>query len=199
MSILTLSLKVNAMLNETGLCGPSEWGPIAQDGLDFTPCAREILLNATLPLCVVIIFALFLVARKRPINRNFYFPSIFDEQLARSQGVLSGYIPISIHDIVQLILSIIQLGFVGFLLGWRINDFVDNDHAIYWFIGMIGQFISWNRPSQSFKGFTRKSRNPRSQVKIPTKTGFRQVKIPIFKIPNSQNSDYQYPEGQDLD
>ncbi|KAF0546388.1 P-loop containing nucleoside triphosphate hydrolase protein [Gigaspora margarita] len=135
------------MLNETGLCGPSEWGPIAQDGLDLTPCAREILLNATLPLCVVIIFALFLVTRacwKRPINR---FPSVFDEQLARSQGVLSGYIPISIHDIVQLILSIIQLGFIGFLLGWRINDFVDspydNDHAIYWFIGVIGQFISW--------------------------------------------------------
>ncbi|CAG8822087.1 22133_t:CDS:2, partial [Dentiscutata erythropus] len=76
---------------------------------------------------------------KGSTNQNFYFPSVFE-------SAPSGYIPVSMHDIVQLILSFIQLGFVGFLLGWRINDFVDfvdNDHAIYWFIGVVGQFISW--------------------------------------------------------
>ncbi|CAG8820174.1 18735_t:CDS:2, partial [Racocetra persica] len=125
-------------------------GPLTKDGLDLTPCAREILLNAALPLCVVIISTIFLVIRtccRRSIDQSVYFPLVFNEQITRSQSAPNGSIPMLMHDVVQLILSFIQLGSVGFILGWRINEIFevsdDSENALYWFIGIVGLFISW--------------------------------------------------------
>ncbi|CAG8554167.1 1019_t:CDS:10, partial [Cetraspora pellucida] len=108
------SFQVNAMWRYTMvLCNSSVWGPVTSDGLDLTPCAREVQSSIYTPLVNV-------------IPRN-------DRQ--------QGYVPVSKYDISQLVISFIQLGFVGFLLGWEVEK--DHSNGIYMVVGAIGQFTSW--------------------------------------------------------
>ncbi|KAG9290281.1 hypothetical protein G9A89_022257 [Geosiphon pyriformis] len=102
------------------LCGPrGKWGPRTEDGLDLTPCARE------MSCC------------KKP-TRQSYHPIPTEEQLESDEHERIQYTPISKYDTGQLIISFIQLGFVGFLFGWRADDY-----ERYGLFGAIGQFVSW--------------------------------------------------------
>ncbi|CAG8455801.1 6887_t:CDS:10 [Scutellospora calospora] len=124
----------------TGLCGSSVWGPVTGDGLDLTPCAREVILNAILPLCAILFSIIYLVLRTCRRPASFYTPLVFNDQDAIPQHE-HGYVPVSKYDISQLVISFIQLGFVGFLFGWEAEK--KDNSGFYSVVGTIGQFISW--------------------------------------------------------
>ncbi|CAG8464533.1 13974_t:CDS:10 [Dentiscutata heterogama] len=123
----------------TGLCNSSDWGPVTNDRLDLTPCAREVILNATLPICAVIYSIIYLAIHTCRGQSSIYTPLVFTGRDVIEQE--HGYVPVSKYDISQLVISFIQLGFVGFLFGWEIEK--DHSNGLYMVVGAIGQFTSW--------------------------------------------------------
>ncbi|CAI2173470.1 10812_t:CDS:10 [Funneliformis geosporum] len=124
-----------------GLCGSGEWGPTTKDGLELTPCAREVILNAAIPICIIILSISNLIVRRccgRTTSRSYYAPLPENDPAASNEY---GYIPVSKYDIAQIIISFFHLGFIGFLFGWRMDD--EGYAGLYLVIGAIGQFFSW--------------------------------------------------------
>jgi hypothetical protein len=52
-------------------------------------------------------------------------------------------IPVSKYDIAQLVISFFHLGFIGFLFGWRMDKYEEDNAKPYLVIGAIGQFVTW--------------------------------------------------------
>ncbi|CAG8591488.1 11391_t:CDS:10 [Funneliformis caledonium] len=135
-----------------GLCGSGVWGPITEDGLELTPCAREVnltdilfsILNAAIPICIIILSITNLIVRRcrgRTTSRSYYAPLPGNDPGASPNE--SGNIPVSKYDIAQIIISFFHLGFIGFLFGWRMDD--EGYTGLYLVIGAIGQFFSWTQ------------------------------------------------------
>ncbi|CAG8465261.1 13492_t:CDS:10 [Gigaspora rosea] len=125
--------------NISNICSnSSEWEhPVTPDGLDLTPCVREVILNATLPICAVLYSIIYLAIHTCRGQSSIYTPLVFTGQDVITQDQY-GYVPVSKYDISQLVISFIQLGFVGFLFGWEMEkDYSDG------VVGAIGQFASW--------------------------------------------------------
>ncbi|CAG8763787.1 15393_t:CDS:10, partial [Gigaspora margarita] len=119
-------------------------GPVTNDGLDLTPCAREVILNATLPICAVLYSIIYLAIHTCRGQSSIYTPLVFTGRDVITQDHY-GYVPVSKYDISQLVISFIQLGFVGFLFGWEMEK--DYSDGIYMVVGAIGQFTSWDNQS----------------------------------------------------
>ncbi|CAG8496604.1 9578_t:CDS:10 [Ambispora gerdemannii] len=104
------------------LCGKQgEWG-WTDDGLDLKPCSREM-----------------------TSTRGSYTSIPTTEQLEAEERERDQFIPISKYDYGQLVISFIHLGFVGFLFGWRVDEYDEKKHkyGVFWVVGAIGQFASW--------------------------------------------------------
>nr|CAG8456342.1 14203_t:CDS:10 [Entrophospora candida] len=127
----------------SSLCGSGDWGPGSDDGLDLQPCAREVILNAIIPIGFIVISITDLLCRLAcsrtgsPRSSRYHY-----NQLSTIHE--RGYIPVSKYDIGQFVISFFHLGFVSFLVGWRFDEYDENnDYGLYWVIGAAGQFVSW--------------------------------------------------------
>ncbi|CAG8664184.1 3258_t:CDS:2, partial [Ambispora leptoticha] len=126
------------------LCGKQgEWG-WNKDELDLKLCSREIALPLTAVVISIVTLIVFQCCRKTPTRRT-YTPIPTAEQIEAEERERYQYIPISKYDTGQLVISFIHLGFVGFLFGWRVDEYDEKKHkyGAFWVVGAIGQFISW--------------------------------------------------------
>jgi hypothetical protein len=79
---------------------------------------------------------------RRRTSQSYYTPLPGSDQAASLNQY--GYVPVSKYDIGQLVISFFHLGFVGFLFGWRMDEYDgsgDGGGAVL--IGAIGQFVAW--------------------------------------------------------
>ncbi|CAB4387955.1 uncharacterized protein OCT59_001987 [Rhizophagus irregularis] len=110
------------------LCDSDVWDPI---NIELVPCAREIILNAAVPLCIILLSVTNLIVRQCR-GQSHYAPLPSDP-----------VIPVSKYDIAQLVISFFHLGFIGFLFGWRMDKYEEDNAKPYLVIGAIGQFVTW--------------------------------------------------------
>ncbi|CAJ0844324.1 2500_t:CDS:2, partial [Entrophospora sp. SA101] len=82
----------------SSLCGSGDWGPGSDDGLDLQPCAREVILNAIIPIGFIVISITDLLCRLAcsqtgsPRSSRYHY-----NQLSTIHE--RGYIPVSKYDI----------------------------------------------------------------------------------------------------
>ncbi len=98
------------------------------------------ILNAAIPICIILLSVTNLIVRRcrgQTTSRSYYAP------LPGGDPGASLNVPVSKYDIAQLVISFFHLGFIGFLFGWRMNEYDEKYTGIYLVVGAIGQFFAW--------------------------------------------------------